>query len=78
MEEEEDGSFCAPGSSWEQRLAVLTPFLANSSKPGSPQLFWLPSCMIYFGFITGEARFSFSPIVTETIFSKVTKQEVVG
>lgn len=34
--------------------------------------------MSYFGLIAGESQFNFSPILTKTAFSKVTKQEVVG
>lgn len=78
MEEEEGSCFHAYGFCWEQCLAVLTSPLANSNKPGSPQLFWVPSCMSYFGFIVGESQFNFPPILTKTTFSKVTKQEVVG
>lgn len=48
------------------------------SKPCSQQLFWLHSCVNYFGLVAGEPQFSFALPLAKTAFTEVTKQEVVG
>lgn len=61
-----------PGSSaWQYSRPLL-------GKPDSPQFFCLPSCLSYFGLITGESQFNFPPILTKTVCSKATKQGLVG
>lgn len=50
----------------------------GSSKLCSQQLFWLHSCVGYFGLVAGEPQLSFALPLTKTAFTEVTKQEVVG